>query len=244
MTSPLFSCDTIQNLSLVRNSIMASVQDGGYAVVRGLFDQSKIKESLKAVYQYANSASHQASSGLAAADVRRNTSKWSIRGPEDGPARFALVIYNPLFDSDLFQLREAFDRIIEIRDTIAGREVLRDADLLPARFNACRVQIYPAGGGFIGEHRDVRGESNLPQGSFVEILLLLTEKGIDYHKGGAVVRFREAALQSETAAKRGDVIIYDGSTIHGVHAIDPDIPFNARDLRGRAVAFATIYGQH
>jgi hypothetical protein len=210
--------------------------------VRGLFDEAKIGESLTAIYRYANFARHRASSGLPPTDVRRNTSKWSIRGPQDGPARFALVIYNPLFDRDLFQLHEAFDRIIQVRDTIAGRDVLRDADLLPDRFNACRIQIYPAGGGFIAEHCDVRGESNVPLGPYVEVLLLLTQRGIDYQTGGACVRFKGTALDSEAGTKRGDVIIYDAATIHGVLDIDPEVPFDAGDLRGRAVAFSTVYG--
>ena len=236
-------CDRVEDLATIRDSIVAAIQNGGYAVVRGLFDESKTRESLKTVYRYANSARHRPSSGLRPMDVRQNTSKWSIggRASQDGVARFALAIYNPLFDSDLFQLHYAFDRIIQIRDTIAGRELLRDADLLPDRFNACRVLIYPAGGGFLGDHRDVRGQSNLPLGSYVEVLLLLTQRGIDYQTGGGVVRFKGTALDSEAGTKRGDVIIYDASTVHGVSDIDPDVPFDASDLRGRAVAITTIY---
>ncbi len=233
----------MEDLSTIQTSIVAAIRNGGYAVVRGLFDESKTRESMNTVYHYANSAHHRPSSGLTPMDVRQNTSKWSIggRASQDGIARFALAIYNPLFDRDLFQLHHAFDRIIQIRDTIAGRKVLRDADLLPDRFNACRVLIYPAGGGFLGDHCDLRGKANLPLGRYVEVLLLLTQRGIDYQTGGGIVKFKGTALDSEAGTKRGDIIIYDGSTVHGVSDIDPDVPFDASNLRGRAIAITTIY---
>jgi hypothetical protein len=241
MNGQFFTCDGTADLVALRDSILVSVKRQGYAVVRGLFDETKIAGCLKAIYGYANFRRHEASSGLTPIDIRRNTSKWSIRGPQNGPARFAVVIYNPLFDGDLFQLHDAFQRIIQIRDKLAGRNVLSDADLLPNRFNACRIQIYPAGGGFVAEHYDVKGKSNSP-GSYIEVLLLLTQKGIEYRKGGACVRFKGVECDAEAGTKRGDVLIYDASTFHGVLSIDPDVPFEANDLRGRAVAVATIYG--
>lgn len=243
MGHQLFICHDIERLSPLRASILGAIKGGGYAVVRGLFDERAIQESMRTVYRYANSAHHGPSSGLTTMDVRRNTSKWSIgsRAAQDGVARFALSIYNPLFDSDRFQLHDAFRRMIELRDTLAGRQVLRDADLLPDRFNACRVLLYPAGGGFLGEHRDLRGESNLPTGMYIEVLLLLTQKGVDYRTGGAFVSFNGGRLDSEADTKRGDVVIYAASTIHGVSDIDPDVPFDATNLRGRAIAIATIY---
>jgi hypothetical protein len=242
MDDRLFTCEGMRRLTALRDPIVDTIRGRGYAVVRGLFEENKIAESLEAIYRYLHSNSHEASSGLSPMDVRRNMSKWSIRGPQDGPARFALVIYNPLFDSDLFQLHDAFDRIIRIRDTIAGREILRDVELLPDRFNACRIQIYPAGGGFIAEHRDAKGESNLPVGPYIEVLLLLTQRGIDYRTGGAFVRFKGVELDSEAGTKRGDLLIYDASTIHGVLGVDLDVPFDASNLRGRAVAVASVYG--
>lgn len=241
MSNQLFICDNIEEVGMRRESILAAVREGGYAVLRGLFDEVKSGESLRAIYRYANATPHRASMGVGPEEVRRNTSKWSIRGPSNGPARFALVIYNPLFDTDLFQMHRIFDRIVAARDTIAGREILRDSDLLPDRFNACRVQIYPAGGGFIAEHTDAKGESNLTNGPYIEMILLLTQNGIDYHAGGAFVTKEGSELNSERGTVKGDVIIYDASSLHGVRDVDSDLPFDANNLRGRAVALATVY---
>src|SRR5262249_37601740 len=196
-----------------------------------------------AVYRYANSAEHRPSTGVAADEIRRNVSKWSIGGrrDQDGIPRCAVVVYNPLSDRDIFGLHSYFECIIEVRDRLAGREILRDSVLLPDRFNACRVQIYPAGGGFLGEHRDLRGQSNLPEGLYLELLLLLTQRGVDYQKGGGSVRYNGVKVDSEAGSRRGDVVVYDGATIHGVADIDPGLAFDATNLRGRAVAMATIY---
>src|SRR5262249_41909021 len=156
-----------------RHRILDTISTRGYAVLRGLFDERSILTSRDAVYRYANSAEHRPSTGVAADEIRRNVSKWSIGGRRDqvGRQRFALVVYDPLYDRDIFRLHSYFECIIEVRDRLAGREILRDSVLLPDRFNACRVQIYPAGGGFLGEHRDLRGQSNLPEGLYLELLL-------------------------------------------------------------------------
>lgn len=243
MGDQLFVCKSLGEVGALRDSVLAAVRNCGYAVLRGLFDAAATEASRRAVYRYANAAKHRPTSGLTPMDVRQNVSKWSIgsKGAHDDIARFALVVYNPLFERDVFELHDTFERMIQVRDTIAGRKILDDAELLPERFNACRVQIYPAGGGFLGEHRDLRGEANLPLGIYVEALLLLSEKGIDYRVGGGFVKVNGAALDSEADTKRGDLIIYDASTVHGVRDIDPEVPFDARDLRGRAVAMATIY---
>src|SRR5579883_1439190 len=214
----MFISNDIPNLIGLRPSIIASVEKNGYALLRGLYDECAIAEAAKTVYQYANSCERLPTAGVKPMDVRRNTSKWSIGGRtfQDGLPRFALTVYNPQFDADIFHLRASFDRLIQVRDILAGREILRDEALLPTRFNACRVQIYPAGGGFLGEHRDQRGVSNLPGGCFIEALLLLTQKGLDYRTGGGIIRVNGTAVDPEAGTRRGDIIVYDGSTIHGV----------------------------
>ncbi len=50
---------------------------------------------------------------------------------------------------------------------------------------------YPAGGGFMGAHEDTRAAKNLPpeQRVYIQLVLLLTERGTDYQTGGAFVEF-------------------------------------------------------
>lgn len=92
-------------------------------------------------------------------------------------------------------------------------------------------------------HRDSRAAENLKglSDSYIQLVLLLTEKGADYRQGGAYIRRGRDAIDTEAGSLAGDVLVYDGNTLHGVEDIDPDLPFTPSDLRGRAVALATIY---
>ena len=39
----------------------------------------------------------------------------------------------------------------------------------------------------------------------------------------------------------GDVVIYDGATVHGVQDIDPDVRMDLNTIDGRVVMFASLY---
>ena len=45
----------------------------------------------------------------------------------------------------------------------------------------------------------------------------------------------------EDHSELGDVIIYDGATVHGVQDIDPDVRMNLETIDGRVVMFASLY---
>jgi hypothetical protein len=172
--------------------------------------------------------------------------KWSIGGQSTSQAnigRLMRTFYNPLFQPDIYGLHDAFRKLVEVRERLAGREALTDEVLLPDRYNACRVQLYPSGGGFMGAHIDSRGVANMPEasGPFIQTLLLLTQRGLDYQSGGGFVVHNGVFCDSEKDGQTGDVVVYDGKTMHGVADVDPTVPVQANDLRGRAVAIATIY---
>jgi len=237
---------TIDDVKKHRADIVEQVGKSGYVALRGLFDRDKVRSKLASVYRFANTAPRFSSAGVSPDAIQNNIVKWSIGGQsttQSGLPRMMTTVYNPLFAEDIHALHDDFRRVIEIRDALAERPVLDDAALAPDRWNGCRVQIYPAGGGFMGAHADTRGVSNLPKtaGAFIQLLLLLTEKGLDYKTGGAFVELDGKTIDSEFETQSGDVLVYDGSTIHGVADIDPTTVFDGTNLRGRAVALATIY---
>jgi hypothetical protein len=90
----------------------------------------------------------------------------------------------------------------------------------------------------MGAHADSRGVGNLPQNTdaFIQLLLLLTERGTDYRTGGAFVERDGRQIDSELDTLSGDVVVYDGATIHGVADIDSTAVFNATDLRASRCA--------
>jgi len=179
--------------------------------------------------------------------VRTNSSKWSIgasSNSQEGIARFMLTIYNPLTCADIFRMHTHFRKLIKVRDILAMREDTFFDDRLPPRlFNATRIQIYPRGGGFMTAHRDMRAAENLKglSGSYIQLVLLLTEKNRDYSSGGAYIHRNNELVDTEIDSLTGDVLAYDGKSMHGVDDIDPNSLFRASDLSGRAVALATIY---
>ena len=77
--------------------------------------------------------------------------------------------------------------------------------------------------------------------NFYQIILNLTEKGIDYYKGGAFVDTLKFRYMVEDNCELGDVLVYDGRTLHGVEEIDPNVVFNSNIFNGRLVAMASLY---
>ena len=240
----IYSTDQLRERAEV---VVGHVKENGCALIRGLFSRDAIRKCADSVYAHANRAAHLASGGVSRESVRRNISKWSIGGmsaSQAGVSRFMLMVYNPMACADIFRLHRTFRTLIEARDILAMRdEVLFDEKLPPPLFNGTRIQIYPKGGGFMTAHRDSRAAENLKgfSDTYVQLVLLLTEKGVDYTAGGAYIRRGEDAIDAEAGSLASDVLVYDGNTLHGVEDIDPDLPFTPSDLCGRAVALATIY---
>jgi hypothetical protein len=241
---------SIEEFKARRAEVIGQVRAEARSVVRGLFPRDELREYIPKVYGAVNSNdSRLPSGGVAPEQIRDNVTKWSIGGhstTQTGLVRFMLSVYNPLFAPDVFSLHSVFRRIIEIRDVLAGRELLTDEKLEPNGWNGCRLQIYPAGGGFLGAHRDTRGLSNmqateLNPDDFIQLVVLLTERGTDYQTGGAFNITDGETIDVEKDTQTGDVLVYDGATIHGVADIDSDVPFRADDLRGRAVLLGTIF---
>ncbi len=247
MNASIFKIDSTQQLRGQAQAITRRVQQTGFALIRGVFDGEAIRRSTLSVYAYANRAKHLGSAGAPRQAVRTNSSKWSIGGTsasQAGISRCMITVYNPLGCEDLFQLHRHFRTLIEVRDVLAMREsALLDDQLPPPLFNATRIQIYPRGGGFMTAHRDMRAADNLKgiSDAYIQLILLLTEKRADYRSGGAYIVRDGKVVDTEDGSRTGDVLVYDGNSLHGVDDIDPDLPFYPSDLSGRAVALATIY---
>lgn len=242
----MYKIDNIDEVGSLRDRIVGDVSIRGFTSIRGLIDQEDIATCLAKAKQYADTSKHLGSSGISPAQIRTNMSKWSIGGQstsQSGLPRFMLTIYNPLFEEDRFGLHKHFETLIALRDTLAGRPLQADEILRPARFNACRLQLYPTGGGFMGAHTDSRAAENLQEGSgpYIQLVMLLTEKGSDYLQGGAFVIKDGQAIDTEHESRAGDILVYDGSTMHGVADIDPNHPLDTTSFGGRVVALATVY---
>ena len=106
------------------------------------------------------------------------------------------------------------------------------------------MRIGILGGGFMGAHTDHVAASNLPgseNGRYIQMLMPLTKKGIDFQSGGGFVKSGSEMRIIDDLCEIGDMVVYDASTIHGVIDIDPDVDFQPNEINGRLAGFVTLY---
>lgn len=241
-------CNSTDEVRQNSEQIRTGVQVKGFEVIRGVFNGDELRGKALNAMKLIRRSEIKGSSGVTKQEIRRNMVKWSIGGnssTQTGISRFMLTAMNPMYEPDIYGMRSAFKALVEIRDAIAGRsEVMTDERLEGESFNGCRIQLYPKGGGFMSAHRDDRAVENVKESNlkdYIQVVLLLTSPGKDYQSGGAYIIDGGSKINVETSCEAGDVLIYDGKTLHGVEDIDPDKPFDAKELTGRMVAMATIY---
>jgi hypothetical protein len=110
-------------------------------------------------------------------------------------------------------------------------------------FTCARIHQYPEGGGFMVPHRDlfsrlVTEKSDL---GYFQIFFLLTEKGTDYKEGGGYVEINDRRVMFEDHTVAGDIVIYDGRTMHGVADVDPLSPLDLDRFGGRSAGFVSLF---
>ena len=177
-----------------------------------------------------------------------NFQKLSIGGAGshwDYRPRFMRVIYNPLWAEDRYGMHTTFRKLAHIRNALQGNPPDYAVDKVEdGVWTAARMQHYPAGGGNISRHRDavistVTSDAGVKQ--FHQMLLLLTSKGEHFDVGGAYMEFGDEVVDLEDDFKAGDIVIYDGRTMHGVHDIDPHKVASLTGFEGRLIASVSLY---
>lgn len=244
-----FHCAEVQEVADGRSQILQCISDSGFAIIRGVVDQSATRNSLDRFWTYVDQEPKHGSANASRDLVRRNSLKWSVGGyspSQSGVSRLMLTAYNPLSAPDVLGCHWIFRLLIATRDVLAGRTApLWDGDLPQGCFNATRLQVYPRGGGFMSAHKDStasRTHAQAIDGTYLQPLVVLTERPLDFKEGGAFVvspNGQSKLIESETRA--GDIIVYDEGSIHGVADIDPQEVLDSLNVRGRVVALATIY---
>jgi len=215
--------------------------------VTGLFSKDEVlaaREKLQARFDVKNDRKHDPKDAEA---IRRNFQKLVVGGTRGTNAcpRFLRMFYNPTFDEDIFGMHALFRRLIQFRNllyklpkdfTVNGTE--------DGMWSASRINHYPRGGGFMATHTDVGTNSiaeDMGMERYVQLLLLLTKKGVDFHEGGAYIDLDGQRYLFESECEIGDVVIYDGRVNHGVEEIDPMEPLDMSSFAGRHVALVTLF---
>jgi len=243
------TCHATDLDSLDYGRLRALLAERSVVRVTGLLDRDETRAShglMARLFDPANDRKHDPRDTEA---VRRNFQKLQV-GANSGMdtrrtlGRFLRIFYNPIFAPDVFGLRAAFERVARFRNRLYGLPedfaVLGTDDGL---FTCARVHQYPRGGGFMVPHRDlfsrlVTEESEM---GYFQVFFLLSEKGVDYREGGAYVEHGGRRIAFEDSARAGDVLVYDGRTVHGVADIDPMEPLELDRFGGRAAAFVSLF---
>lgn len=235
--------------TLPYDDIRRALADHTLVRIRGLFDRDEIRSafaSLAAAFDASNDRKHDPRDTEA---IRRNFQKLQI-GANSGVnsrrslGRFVRILYNPIFADDVYGMRAHFVTLARFRNLLYKLPIDHAVHGTDDGFWTCsRILHYPRGGGFIVPHRDMYSQVATAEAGlgYFQPLLLLTEKGSDFHEGGAYVDVGDDRIYYEDFCRAGDVVVYDGRSMHGVSDIDPLEPLDLTGLSGRAAALVSLF---
>jgi hypothetical protein len=217
--------------------------------VRGLFDRAALRRDYERIIANFDARNDQRHDPRDTEAVRRNFQKLQV-GANSGVnsrrtlGRFMRMLYHPIFAYDIYGMRSHFTMLAKFRNRLYGLpedHAVSGAD--GAYWTCCRLLQYPRGGGFIVPHRDMYAQvATQEMGlAYFQPLLLLTEKGVDFHEGGAYVEIDDERFYYEDYCQAGDVVVYDGRSVHGVADIDPLCDLELASCSGRLVALASLF---
>lgn len=231
------------------SAVRAALASHAVARIRGLFDPvevRRLRDGIAAGFAAANDRKHDPRDTEA---VRTNFQKIVVGGitgtdQHRSLARFLRMLFNPIFAEDVYGMRATFVRLARLRNRLFG---LADDFAVygtdDGYWTAARVHQYPRGGGFMVPHRDLYSRTVVDESGarYAQVFLVMSRKGEDFHEGGAFVEVGGSRLYYEDDCALGDVMIYDGTTVHGVGDVDPMAPLDLVNFTGRIVAFASLY---
>ncbi len=229
-------------------AVIRQVADTGYVILRGAIAPEAAAAIKTAFHETFDPRMDAPAIGTPADAAQRAFQKLVIGGGSQRGyyvPRCVRVLYTPLWTEDVFQAHDALRTLARVRNRLLGRPLDNAVDgLSGGLFTGARLQHYPAGGGFFAPHQDqvastIARESGVA--AFFQLVLLITERGVDFDAGGAFVDSAGVRLDLEAVARPGDVLVYDGRSMHGVDDVDPAITPDLTSPRGRLVAMASLY---
>lgn len=225
----------------------ATLDEFGFLRVQGIFSPDEIRALLHRIRQ---NFDHTLDKKHDPADTEalRNPLQKVVVGGINGVnncARLLRMFYLPLTSADPFQSHHIFRRLARFRNLLYGEHpdfaIDHDENGL---WTASRIQHYPRGGGFMAEHIDfgtAAAAANAGFERYAQVILLISQKGLDFHSGGAFIKRNDERLFYEDGCESGDIVVYDGRIRHGVADIDEQLPFDFNSINGRLVGFVTLY---
>lgn len=243
----LLHADSIDAVPIER--VRETIARHGLACIRGVFDPAAMRDVLHGMRQRFDPANDRKHDPRDSDAVRRNFQKLQV-GANSGVdsrrtlGRFMRALYNPIFADDIHGMRVHFVRLARFRNLLYGLPAdYAVHDTRDGYWSCTRLQQYPRGGGFMVPHRDVYSQLATTEAGlgYYQPMLLVSEPGRDFDQGGAYVDRGQERFHYERFCHAGDLIAYDGASIHGVADIDPLQPLDLQSFSGRVVALVSLF---
>ncbi|TRU11012.1 MAG: hypothetical protein EWV75_12920 [Microcystis wesenbergii Mw_QC_S_20081001_S30D] len=243
----LFLCHNFDNLPL--DSLLSSLSSSKFVCIRGLLEPTKVKQSKLALSQKFSRAKDHPTVGESPQDVQTNFQKLAVgcaRGKHHlgSYGRLLRVFFNPLWQEDIYEMHDVFRALVIVRNKLIGKPINFASDTIEdGLWTAARIHQYPVGGGFIQTHRD-RTQSTVSESAnlnYYQVFAILSQKGEDFEQGGGFIEEQGKRIILDDYISPGDIVIYDGSTLHGVEDIDPHKVLDLETVSGRLSAFVSLY---
>lgn len=220
-----------------------------FACIRGIISPEEVSSALSRLTAHFSSKNDHPGVGQSADAVRSNFQKLNIGGESrarsNDDARLFRAFYNPIWAEDIYGFRDAFVRLAQVRNILAELPLDFAIDNIESNglWTAARIHQYPAGGGFFRRHTDyvVKDIADEKETQFYQLLLLMSNKGEDFETGGGFVDIGKDRICLEDHFRCGDILVYDGRSVHGVEDIDPHLPLDLDTINGRITAFVTLF---
>jgi hypothetical protein len=230
-------------------ALRTAMEKHTFACIRGIVPEDEVRHALDVINERFDYRLDHPAAGQPASAVRTNFQKLNMGGESStanhDDARFFRAFYNPLWEPDVYSMRHAFAQLIRVRNRIADLPLDFATDKIEPNglWTAARFHQYPAGGGFFRRHTDyvVKDIADENSTRFYQVVLTMTQKGEHYEQGGAFVDVEGERLFLDDSSRPGDIVIYDGRTVHGVEDIDPHKLLDLTTINGRLAGFVTLF---
>lgn len=251
LDTQVFATGDIQAVRDSTRAIQEAVEREDVAVLRGLISPEVARSGLARVQATFDAKRDTTVDHKSHVDLpsevpnyqRLMLGEWGANETEH--AMYMRCFYNPLHAQDVYGLHDSFRTLTRVRNLLQGvdEEFCLSG---PERgvYTLSRLHQYPAGGGFLKSHIDstaaaVPGVAGLE--GFIQVLMVMSEKGSDFHAGGGYFVRDGERIYYEDNCSPGDVLIYNGRTLHGVESVDPQTPPSLESAAGRYSALVTLY---
>jgi hypothetical protein len=197
--------------------IRTIVDDNGFAILRGIIDNSMLNFIRSEILKDFDSRCDTRVSGKYLRKAK-NFQRLDI-GEYASSSRCArYFFFFPWNNNDPFksinELQMKLFNLLAKKPSSFGF----DQDSNSNRFRASFVLQYPTGAGFMSRHCEKSGEEEGDK-AYV-IYLALTTRGVDFKSGGAYIERNGEMFDIDAHVMAGDLVIYRGDYYHGVSNID------------------------